>query len=94
MRTYEGMFLVESGVASKDWDNVVGEIERVLKTGGAEVLKLDKWDDRFLAYPIKKQKRATYILTNFKVPPDGVEKVKRECELSEMILRALILRLE
>ena len=53
---------------------------------------MKKWDDRRLAYEIKGQKRGVYILAYFKAPGVDISHVERDCNLSEKVLRALILR--
>ena len=44
------------------------------------------------AYEIRGQKRGTYILVYFKAPGKDVAHIERDCNLSERILRTLILR--
>src|SRR5205823_5441403 len=51
-----------------------------------------KWDERRLAYEIKKQKRGLYILAYFKAPGGSLSHIERDCNLSEKILRVLLLR--
>jgi small subunit ribosomal protein S6 len=91
MRTYEGMLVVDPVAASTGWDKVIGEIEHVLAKYEAKLLKLDKWGERELAYPIKKRTRGTYILMYFQSPPRSISRIRGDFELSETILRHLIL---
>ncbi len=90
-RMYEGMFLIEPTIASKEWDKVVANVHGLLKKYDFTIKSTTKWAERKLAYEVKKHKRGTYLLTYFEGPQDGIAKVRRECELSETILRALIL---
>jgi ribosomal protein S6 len=91
-RLYEGLFLVDSAQAAGEWDNVVGIITGMLKKYGAEVVRLDKWDDRKLAYEVQGKSRGTYILVYFNSPTDVISAIEREVNLSEDIIRVLILR--
>ncbi len=91
-RLYEGMFLVDSALAASDWDGVIGAIERVLSRASAEIVSLRKWDERKLEYEIKRKSRGTYILTYFNVDSDKIGGIERDVQLSEQILRVLILR--
>lgn len=88
---YEAMFLISQSVAA-DLNSVVEHINGILARGGAEVIAMKKWDERRLAYEIDKQKRGVYILTYFNAPTDGVAKIERECNLSEQIMRMIVLR--
>lgn len=91
-RLYEGLFLVSQGAAGSDFAGVVNHIKEVLARAEAEVLMLTKWDERRLAYDIKVAKRGTYFLALFNVRATQIANIERDCNLSETIVRALILR--
>jgi small subunit ribosomal protein S6 len=93
-RMYEAMFVVEPQVAATRWTEVAQEIEGVLLRHGGTIVRLDKWDERKLAYPIKKRNRAGYALCYFEAPPPAIEKIRAEFVLSENILRHLIVSFE
>ena len=89
--TYEAMFLIGQAAAT-DLAGVIEHIKEIMVRGHAEIIAMRKWDERRLAYEIKKQKRGLYILCYFKAPGDDMTHIDRDCNLSEKILRALILR--
>jgi small subunit ribosomal protein S6 len=91
-RLYEGMFLVESNLAAQDWQKVIDEIQRIVKRADAEVVSLKKWDDRRLTYDIRGKSRGTYILVYFNCDTDKVKGIERDVQLSELIMRVLVLR--
>ena len=91
-KLYEGLFLVDSGDAAADWSGVCGGIEKLLKKSGAEVVSLRKWDERRLAYEIRGKSRGTYILAYFNSDPSKVGLIERDVQLSERIIRVLIVR--
>ncbi len=91
-RTYEGLFLVDSGEAAADWNQVTGAIEKILSRSESEVISLRKWDDRRLAYEINKKNRGTFILAYFDCDPDRIGSIERDVQLSEKVIRVLILR--
>lgn len=93
-RNYEAMFIVDPVVASKEWNKVTEEIEKTLKRYGATILSVKKWGERKLAYPIKKQQRGTYVLAYYKAPTSANEKIRADFQLSEIVLRCLILQLD
>jgi small subunit ribosomal protein S6 len=88
---YEGMFLIGQNVAA-DLTAVLQHLNEVLARGNAEVIAMRKWDERRLAFEIRGQKRGLYILVYFRAPGPDVAHIERDCNLSEKILRALILR--
>lgn len=93
-KLYEGMFLVDSAVAVSDWDGVIAAIETVLKRSDADVVSINKWDERKLAYPIQKKTKGTYFLVYFRAEGEKITHIERDVQLSEKIMRALILNAE
>jgi small subunit ribosomal protein S6 len=91
-RLYEVLFLVDSGEAAGDWDGIKEHIGKVFERNGAEVVSVRKWDERPLAYLIMGKNRGTYILVYFNSPSDKIASIERDCQLSERIMRVLILR--
>ena len=91
-RLYEGMFLVDSALAGSEWDSVNAAISGILERAGAEVVSLEKWDERRLAYDIDGKSRGTYILSYFKAESGKVTGIERDVQLNERIMRVLILR--
>ncbi len=94
MRLYEGMFIIGDTVASSDWEAAVEHVEGLLKNRGAEILKSEKWEDRKFAYKLKGHKRGAYLLVYFNAPTDSISLVKRDFELSDNVLRTLIVRVD
>jgi small subunit ribosomal protein S6 len=88
---YEGMFLVDSAEAGMDWDGVVGIIRKILEKVKAEIVSIRKWDDRRLAYDIRGVSRGTYIICYFRVDGQKIQDIEKSVQLSERIMRALIL---
>lgn len=91
---YEGMFLVDSAEAGTDWDGVTASITRILEKAKAEIVSVRKWDDRRLAYDIRGVSRGTYILTYFRVEGREIENIEKAVQLSEKLIRVLILNAE
>jgi small subunit ribosomal protein S6 len=91
LRYYEGLFLFDSAEASKDLAATLGHVRTILEKYGSKVMKLEKWDDRKLAYDIGTIKRGTYVLAYFQGDHTQNPAMRREIELSEHIVRHLIL---
>ena len=94
MRLYEGMFIISDTVAGSDWEAAVKHVEGLLKNRGAEILKSEKWEERKFAYKLKGHKRGTYLLVYFNAPTDSISLIKRDFELSDNVLRTLIVKVD
>jgi len=91
LKAYEGMFVFDPASAV-DWSNVEAEVNRIMERAQAKVVIIKKWDERRLAYEIKGRKRGCYVLVYFRAPGDSIAGMERDAQLSEHILRVLILR--
>lgn len=90
-RLYEALFLVDAAQAASDWDGTMSLIEGILKRANAEVQCLRKWCDRRLTYPIGRVTRGTYILSYFKADSLKVGGIEKDVQLSEKIMRVMLL---
>lgn len=90
---YEGLFLFPQSI-NVDLKSGVELIRDTITKAGGEIIALKKWGDRQLCFPIKKQKRGVYILCYFAVPTDKLSAIDRVFNLSEALLRHMIVRAE
>lgn len=88
------MFLLDNREVKKGWEQAKNLPVAVLERFGAKVVSARRWEERRLAYEIKKQKRATYLLVYFEAPPEKIVTLNRELQLTEGVLRHMVLALE
>ncbi len=91
LKRYEGLFLFDSA-QMRDWASVDKEVRRLCERIGATLLVCVKFDERKLAYEIRRRKRGLYVLTYFDAPTDRIVDLERDAQLSDVILRLLVLR--
>lgn len=84
---YEAMFLLP---ASADVEGALNLVRSTVERHGGEILVLKKWDERRLAYEIKKQKRGLYVLCYYRGPGASVSAIERDVTLNVEFLRVLI----
>jgi small subunit ribosomal protein S6 len=89
---YEGMFLLDSAEVAHDWDALKQHVTEMVTRCGGEILYTERWPDRKLAYEIKGRRKGTYLLTYFRGDGGIISPLRREANLSERVLRALILK--
>jgi small subunit ribosomal protein S6 len=85
------MLLVDPTVAAKEWNRVLEEVDRVAKRNGASVISTLRYGERKLAFPVKRSNRGTYVLSYLTAPPKAVGKIRADLQLSEIVLRNLVL---
>jgi small subunit ribosomal protein S6 len=84
---YEGMFLLPG---SAEVEASITRVRGIIERHGGTVLVAKKWDERRLAYEIKKQKRGLFVITYFTGPGAAIAAITRDVNLSDDILRVLI----
>ena len=93
-RLYEGMFLLDNQVVREDWTKAKGIVTGTLEKHGGRVISARRWDERKLAYPIRRKNRATYVLAYYELPTDAIPAMRRDFELNERVLRYQMLSRE
>ena len=89
-KTYEGMFLLDNELVRENWTEAKGLVTAAVEKHGGKVLSARRWDERRLAYPIKRKNRATYLLTYCEIDGANLVGLRRDLDLSERVLRYLI----
>jgi small subunit ribosomal protein S6 len=77
-------------------DDVVGEsLERLSQTvtsRGGEIVDVNHWGRRRLAYPIKRHLEGNYVVSQIKLDPGQVPDLESNLRISEEVIRHLIVR--
>lgn len=90
---YECLFLLDPNKASADWDAAMGRANGILERHGAQIAESRHWGDPKLAYPIKKFRKGSYLLTYFTSDAKNLPAMEADCRLEDLILRQMILKL-
>ncbi len=91
---YEGMFILDSNQYGRDPGGVSGQMAKMLESAGGTVMVSRLWEERRLAFPIKGHRKGTYWLTYFRLDPARLTEIQRQCELNDVILRSLFLKVD
>ena len=66
MRDYELIFIVHPDLDESAFNDIVARIQGWITGAGGEIVKVDLWGKRKLAYPISKQTEGQYVLIESK----------------------------
>ena len=94
MRKYESLYIIHPDVVGDELTAMVERFQTILTDQKAEILKLDNWGTRKLAYPIQKQVKGCYVQTIFEADADVIAEYERRLRLDEKVLRFMTLRFE
>ncbi|MBD3289917.1 30S ribosomal protein S6 [candidate division KSB1 bacterium] len=94
MRTYSSIVVIDSLLKSDEIDSTIDKIERNIKNNGGEIMEVDRWGKKRLAYEIKKRQYGYYVEFYFKAGASVIKVIEREYGLDENILRYLTIVLD
>ncbi|MBW2689179.1 MAG: 30S ribosomal protein S6 [Deltaproteobacteria bacterium] len=94
MRTYESIFIVHPEVVGDDQTAIIDKYKTILTDQDAEVLKVDNWGVRTLAYPVKKQTKGCYVLVIFDAKPTVIAEFERRMRIDEKVIKFQTIILE
>lgn len=89
---YEAMFVVDAARGGAEFQEIIRHICNILTNAGSQIERMEKWDERKLAYRIGRAKRGIYVLCFFRAPGTAVAQIRHDVQLSEQLLRVLVLR--
>ena len=87
MRTYESIFIVHPDVVGDDQTAIIDKYKTILADQGAEILKLENWGVRTLAYPVKKQSKGCYVLVIFDAESTVIAEFERRMRIDEKVIK-------
>ncbi len=94
MPLYENVFLARQDVSSQQVTALTESLSGIVKDNGGEVTKTEYWGLRNLAYRIKKNRKAHYVLMNIDAPVEAVREMERNMGINETVIRHMTLRVD
>ncbi|MEI6665530.1 MAG: 30S ribosomal protein S6 [Chloroflexota bacterium] len=91
MSEYELLYIISPRVPADDVQNAVERVSALITAQGGEVLSVDNWGRRRLAYPIRQYFEGTYVLTTMELPPAGAVGLEKALNLAEEVIRHLLI---
>jgi len=88
-QTYESVVIVNATLDDSQIEAVSKRVESTISTEGGNILDVEKWGRKRLAYPINKSKNGFYTIFRFEAPTDAIVKIERMYRLDETIIRYL-----
>ena len=94
MPLYETVLIARNDVTQAQVEQIADDIAAELVAEGGEVKKREYWGLRGLAYRIKKNRKAHYMLLALDAKPAFITEMERKLGLNEDMLRFMTIRLE
>ena len=94
MRDYELMVVLSPELDEEGIEATNERLGTQITGRGGEIVDVQKWGRRRLAYPIAKHRDGFYTVSKLKISPEDAEPLERSLRLNESVIRHLLVRLD
>jgi len=91
-RDYELGFILNPEVSEEQTSAILERIEKIVKNYDGQVVKVNQWGRRRLAYPIEHHRDGNYVFIDMILTPETVLELDRTLKVSEEVMRHLVKR--
>lgn len=88
-RSYETVFILTPVLSDVQMKDTVDKFVNLLKEEGADVINVENWGLKKMAYTIEKKTTGFYVLVEFKADPTLIRKFEIEIRRDEKVMRFL-----
>lgn len=73
-----------------DLEKATSKVEKIFTDNGASVQDTDNWGKRKLAYAIKGNEHAVYVIYQLDIPAGNVAKIEQTLNITDEVIRFLV----
>lgn len=92
MRRYENVFILLPDLQDEEISQSIERYRTVLTDNGAEMLRVDEWGRRKMAYEINNQTKGYYVLFEFISTSEPIVELERQMRLDDTVIRFLTIK--
>ena len=89
MREYETVFILHPGLEDQQVEEEIEGVRKAIEAGSGEIVCVERWGRRKLAYEIRKAHEGIYTLIRFRSDVGVFQELERRYRLRENVLRYL-----
>ena len=89
MNNYETVFILNPVLSEDQAKDTVDKFVKVLKKANADVVNIEQWGLKKMAYPINKKSTGFYNMLEFKADSKAVDILETEYRRDESVMRFL-----
>ena len=91
-RRYETLVLIHPEQGEAGSKELAARIQKLIEEQGGTVSQVQDWNLRDLAYLVAKQRRAFYVLFEYRATPKALQEIERNLTLMDPVLRFISVR--
>ncbi|MCK5128609.1 MAG: 30S ribosomal protein S6 [Clostridiales bacterium] len=92
MNNYEVLYVIDGTISDEAIQEQVQKFSDLVTNNGGEIVDINEWGKRRLAYQINYKSEGYYVLMNFKSDPDFPVELERIFGITESIVRYMVER--
>lgn len=89
-RDYELAFILNPEVSEEETRTILDRVEQIVARYGGQIVKVNQWGRRRLAYPIERHRDGFYVFIDMILTPETVTELERTLKVSESVLRHMV----
>ncbi|MCB2048992.1 MAG: 30S ribosomal protein S6 [Novosphingobium sp.] len=94
MPLYEHIFLARQDLSQAQVDALAATATGIIEENAGKVMKTETWGLKNLAYKIKRNRKAHYVMLNIDAPAGVVAELERQTSINEDVIRFLTIRVD
>ncbi|MFN5780924.1 MAG: 30S ribosomal protein S6 [Novosphingobium sp.] len=91
---YEHVFLARQDLSQAQVDALAATATEIVEAHQGKVTKTETWGLKNLAYKIKRNRKAHFVLLNIEAPAGTVAELERQTAINEDVIRWLTVRVD
>src|SRR5574337_1016223 len=91
---YEVIIILDPALTEDGVETEIGGVRDVVAKKGGELLEVQKWGKKRLAYEVKKRRDGQYVLIKVKGTGELVADLERHFRITEAVLKGIVVRAE
>ena len=91
---YEHVFLARQDLSQSQVDALAATATEIVESNAGKVTKTETWGLKNLAYKIKRNRKAHFVMLNIEASGDTVAELERQTSINEDIIRWVTIRVD
>jgi len=92
IRDYESLYIIDPNLTDEQIQAITDKYSQIITQNGGEVLSVERWDKRRLAYEVARKREGIFILMYFRSEAKVASELDRLMRINEDVMRHLIVR--
>ena len=93
MNKYELIYIIDTALEEGARKELIEKFNGIIAANGGEVVKVDEWGKRRLAYAIDYKTEGYYVYVVFTAAPELPKELSRNLGINESVIRSQIVKL-